>query len=312
MTLDSDASSGAGTDDGTVSDRGMASGVTGAVLGAAADVGGRQAVVKGSGVDSWLGFVLAAVADGLNGGECGCGGCRGCCCNGRWAVEFVVAVVAMEGEVEAEGEAEVGAGAGTGVGTGVDAGAGAGTGAGTAAEADAEAEATAVARTGEVRLRHLSLRSTLVRTPLKTREWRRMAAHLPTPWTRTPASRASTSHGLQRTVLRRSGGRRRLRVLVAGGDAGARARAEGRWWGWSSMGDAGKRGRGAGWRAVEAEAQRASGRASERRHWARGQMDGRRSGANEWSAGGFFLIRRQGHKVRARVATHCGQSAAAA
>lgn len=80
-------------------------------------------------------------------------------------------------------------------------------------------------------MRHLSLRSTLVRTPLNTREWRRMAAHLPTPWTRTPASRASTSHGLQRTVLRRSGGLRRLRALVAGGDAGA-----GRWWwGWSSM-----------------------------------------------------------------------------
>lgn len=52
VTLDSDASSGADTDDGTVSDRGMARGVTGAVLGTVADVGGRQAVVKGSGVDS--------------------------------------------------------------------------------------------------------------------------------------------------------------------------------------------------------------------------------------------------------------------
>lgn len=38
-----------------------------------------------------------------------------------------------------------------------------------------------------------------------------MAAHLPTPCTRTPASRALTSQGLQRTVFRRRGGRRRLR-----------------------------------------------------------------------------------------------------
>lgn len=69
-----------------------------------------------------------------------------------------------------------------------------------------EVLAKAAARIGDVKFRHLSLRSTEVRTPLNTLECLRMAAHLPGPCTLTPASSASTSRGLHRTVFLRSGG----------------------------------------------------------------------------------------------------------